>query len=179
MSKIICISGESGSGKTTIAELLEKRGYNYIESYTTRPMRFQDEEGHIFVDMDKYNEDKKSGNMVAETFFNGNYYWTLKEQYESGEKSVCVMDARGSDDLKQKELNCLCIFLKCDEKTRKNRMYLRKYGYKINNILDFEIENRIEHDRDEFKIVRCDYVVDSNRSIDEVFRCIKTIIGEF
>jgi Guanylate kinase len=59
MSKIICISGESGSGKTTIAELLEKRGYNYIESYTTRPMRFQDEEGHIFVNMDRYNKDKK------------------------------------------------------------------------------------------------------------------------
>ncbi|MDV7402737.1 hypothetical protein RZS08_65550, partial [Arthrospira platensis SPKY1] len=48
--KIICLCGESGSGKTTIAELLEKEGYNYIQSYTTRKARFEGEKGHIFVD---------------------------------------------------------------------------------------------------------------------------------
>lgn len=179
MNKIICIVGESGSGKSTMAELLEKQGYSYIKSYTTRSLRSSNEKGHIFVDMDRYIKDKKSGNMIAQTFFNNNYYWTIKEQYDVKEKSVCVMDARGSKELKESRVNCISIFLKCDEKTRKRRMYFRKYGYEVSGTVDYEIENRMVNDKDAFKIVRCDYVLDSNGSIDEVFRCLKMIIGEF
>lgn len=40
-----------------------------MQSYTTRPKRFEDETGHTFVD-----KSVKDENVVTETYFNGNYY---------------------------------------------------------------------------------------------------------
>ena len=46
--------GKSASGKTTIANRLEEK-YNHIQvqSYTTRPPRYEGEVGHIFVTDDE------------------------------------------------------------------------------------------------------------------------------
>ena len=44
------IVGASGSGKTTVANALEEKyGYKQFQSYTTRPMRTENETGHTFV----------------------------------------------------------------------------------------------------------------------------------
>lgn len=190
MDRIICIVGESGSGKSTVAEFLEKEGYNYIQSYTTRPQRRKGELGHIFVDMNKYIADKKEGDIVAETYFNNNYYWSTKTQYQNKGKSVYTVDAKGSKELKEKieDAEVISIFLKCEERTRIERMYWRKYNYitpeekakvnEIRNLEDFDedIVDRIKNDRQVFKIVSCDYVVDANRSIEEVLEDVKSLI---
>ena len=43
---LFLIVGASGSGKTTIANTLEERyGYKQIQSYTTRPKRYETECG--------------------------------------------------------------------------------------------------------------------------------------
>ena len=49
---IYLIVGKSGSGKTTLVEALKKYGYNSIESYTTRPKRFDNETCHTFITED-------------------------------------------------------------------------------------------------------------------------------
>ena len=42
--------GKSASGKTTVANMLEeKHGHVQVQSYTTRPPRYEGEVGHIFV----------------------------------------------------------------------------------------------------------------------------------
>ena len=47
---IFLIIGESGSGKTTLVSSLEKqKNLKSIQSYTTRPPRYENEYGHIFV----------------------------------------------------------------------------------------------------------------------------------
>ena len=47
--------GRSSSGKTTIANILEERyGYKQVQSYTTRPPRYEGEVGHIFVNENEF-----------------------------------------------------------------------------------------------------------------------------
>ena len=64
--------GRSASGKTTVANMLERDGYNQIQSYTTRPPRYQDETGHTFISNKEYD---KLDNIVASTLYNGYHYW--------------------------------------------------------------------------------------------------------
>ena len=70
MSKVLLVLlGESGTGKTTIAnELRNKYNMKVLQSYTTRPKRDENEDGHTFVSLgeylllkDKVAENKYSG----------------------------------------------------------------------------------------------------------------------
>ena len=76
---IICLTGESGTGKTTIAEYIEEK-YNIpsIYSYTDRPPRYPNERGHTFVTPQEYDEFDIS-DMIAYTNFGGNRYCCLKQ----------------------------------------------------------------------------------------------------
>ena len=58
MSKFIfLIIGCSGSGKTAITEKLEELYHlKSIQSYTTRPPRYDGETGHIFVSNEEFDE---------------------------------------------------------------------------------------------------------------------------
>jgi len=176
--KIICLVGESGSGKSTIAELLEKEGYNYIQSYTTRKPRYEGEKGHIFTDdASRFYEDIYLKNeYIAYTYFDGHHYFATKEQYQGKGTSIYVVDVTGIKKLKQrvKDAEIVVIYLKCEQHTRWDRMCWRKH--KDTNIADFDIWERIDHDKEAFKIVECNYVVDANRPIENVLKDIKSLI---
>lgn len=94
---IVCLIGESGCGKTTIAEKLNKEyGYVTLESYTTRQKRLEDEIGHIFISEEKYN---LLPNKVATTYFDGSYYCATKEQIENSD--IYIVDPPGFKQLKE------------------------------------------------------------------------------
>jgi guanylate kinase len=181
MDRIICLVGESGSGKSTIAEELSKKDYNYIQSYTTRKQRYEGEKGHIFVDYEMYIEStitvEDKANIIAYTYFDGNHYWASREQYRNRGNSIYIVDPVGVRELKEevKDAEIITIYLNADEQIRYNRMCKRKYGEE--NIYDEAIYSRIKHDKKAFKIIQCDYVVDSNRSLEEVLSDIENIIG--
>lgn len=193
MDKIICLVGESGSGKSTIAELLGKDGYNYIQSYTTRPERYKGEKGHIFVDClpekDFYiydcidNKVEPQENVIAYTFYSGNHYWTVKEQYHGKGTSIYVIDPAGIKYLKEKttDAEILVIYLKADEEIRQHRMFNRETKYVTNSpsrscMAGLLIGQRLINDKEAFKVVPCDYVVDANRGIKEVLKDIEELI---
>lgn len=90
--------GQSASGKTTIANILETQyGYKQVESYTTRKPRYDDERGHIFVNEEEF---KNLGELAAYTFYNGNHYGTTFEQLEKCD--VYVIDVPGVESLLEK-----------------------------------------------------------------------------
>jgi guanylate kinase len=199
MDTIVCLVGESGSGKSTIAEELEKEGYNYIQSYTTRPKRYDNEKGHIFVkDVPTSihvhgfsNEAIIKNGIMAHTFFDGYYYWASKEQYQNKGISIYVIDPKGVEKLKESinDAEIVVLYIKADEATRWKRMLRRELevnecdelGFiqriEMHNLMREKVEKRIRHDQEAFKIIKCDYVVDANQPIDEVVRLVKQITG--
>lgn len=170
-TKIIALVGESGSGKSTIGELLSKEGYKYINSFTTRKPRYENETGHIFTTEKQYQCNKASGTIVAETIFDEERYWTTKGQFNG--ECVYVVDVAGVKDLKQKMKDAEIVVI-----------YLRVFdGFRYTRMLDrgecFEkARERIKHDREVFKIIPCNYVVDANRDIESVFKDVLEVIKE-
>ena len=96
---IICIVGESGSGKTLMAEWFEKLyGYNLIQSYTTRPKRTLDENGHTFItdkDFNKFLEDDEE--MIASTQWGDVRYCCLRKDVR--DYNTYVIDEHGLNTL--------------------------------------------------------------------------------
>lgn len=86
--------GKSGSGKTTIANMLENNGYSQVQSYTTRPPRCENERGHIFISEEEYNQ---LNNVVAATLYNDYHYCTTLDQIQDAD--IYVVDPRGVETL--------------------------------------------------------------------------------
>lgn len=96
---IVVIIGESGAGKTTAAEYLQKElKWHNIVSYTTRPMRQGETDGreHYFVDG---NDMPARESMCAYTFFGGHHYWTTWKQLMGYDVYVYVIDEKGLMEL--------------------------------------------------------------------------------
>lgn len=97
MKHVFCFIGRSGSGKTTIAEELERYGYKQLISYTNRKQRNPKDHSHIFVCDDVYatipDEDK-----VAEIHFDDHWYCATKEQLLNCD--IYVVDPEGFRRLK-------------------------------------------------------------------------------
>lgn len=117
--------GQSGSGKTTAAELLEdKFGYKSVQSYTTRPKRHDNETGHIFVSKEEFD---KLTDLAAYTEYNGFEYCTTSSQLDDCD--IYVIDVPGVETLLKKYTNkdrriCI-IYFKSNVSTRIERMVER------------------------------------------------------
>lgn len=100
MNNIYLIVGESGAGKTTIAEALcEKNGWTQIQSYTNRPPRSDDEAGHCFIDKEVFPTfteiERVFDDIVARTDYNGHCYFCTQAQIEDDD--LYVIDPAGID----------------------------------------------------------------------------------
>lgn len=102
--KVLCIVGASGSGKDTIARLLEKTdmGFKVLVSHTTRPMRpgERNHREHIFHDPTK-NIGYAKMDMLAYTQFGGYEFWTNFTDLSTTRINVYVIDERGLDYLRE------------------------------------------------------------------------------
>ena len=89
VKNIYLIIGKSGAGKTTIADILETKYHlKQIQSYTTRPPRYDGERGHIFVTKKDFTNEMIS-NCVAFTTYLDNYYWcTSTSGFKSSMTSI-------------------------------------------------------------------------------------------
>ena len=82
--------GPSASGKTSVANALEKYGYKQVYSYCTRAPRYDGEPGHVFISKEEFDALE---NKVAYTEYDGNFYCTTKEQLD--EVDIYVVDVPG------------------------------------------------------------------------------------
>ena len=129
---LFLIVGASGSGKTTIANTLEERyGYKQIQSYTTRPKRYEAECGHTFVTDEEFNN---LTNLIGFTHYNNFRYCATAEQADNA--TLYVIDPAGVEFLKKNYNNkpVKVITITSPIHTRINRMEQR--GDAFNKIME-------------------------------------------
>lgn len=101
--------GQSGSGKTTVANMLsDKYGYRQIWSYCTRPPRYENEPGHVFISESEFDS---LGELAAYTKYNNYRYGTTFEQLNDAD--IYVIDVPGLESLLQKlrdDDRPICVF---------------------------------------------------------------------
>ncbi len=173
MKNIYCIVGPSGCGKTTLTEALaEKYGYKVIESYTTRPPRYEGEKGHIFVSPEEF---KALGEMCAYTKFDGHEYGVTPDLIERND--LYVIDPAGIEYLRQKyngEKGVKVIGITAPVDILIERMIVRGDS-------EDKIIKRLANDAEAFK--HLDYITDafveSDRPIEELCESVKYRIDNF
>ncbi len=162
---IICLVGDSGSGKT-LASLYLQEVFNWkaIVSYTTRPMRDDETDGveHWFVDSSRIPEQHE---LCAYTVFGGCQYWTEWRQFVENQMNVYVIDEKGLIDLCSKEQSPFSFHLVTIKINRK--------------IKDGIAEERIARDKGRANLPEkfYDYVVNNDYSI-EAFKATLYLIGK-
>jgi len=121
---MILLTGKSGSGKDTVANILAKDyGYKHIVSYTTRDKRIADIDGvsYNFITKDKFKELLKKGFFAEHTFYTGNYYGAALK--DLGNNKVLVVEPEGHRQLKaRKDLDTVSFFLHVPDEVRVKRM---------------------------------------------------------
>ena len=118
---IVCITGESGVGKDTVADMLVEMlpETKKILSYTTRPPRYTGERTHRFIKdgiqidyadvritiEEVLNQISTPDNWVAWTMIDGYLYWTEAEQFDKDKINIYVIDDAGLAQLINSEFD--------------------------------------------------------------------------
>lgn len=167
--KIICLIGESGSGKSTIGDHLVSSGYENISLYTTRKKRFANEDGRFFVDDENeldlafLPDGKKKLAYIG--YFSGNWYWVFESQLSA--KSTLTIDPYSVANLKSNlngdNFRLITMYLKADRKTRFSRMVERmaKSGKSKIEIEEIVLE-RMSMEISTYSSFTCDCVLDTS-----------------
>lgn len=177
-TKIVCIIGESGGGKTSLLKSLELEGeINIIQSYTSREPRYEGEWGHEWGDGHLFIEHSLADEVVASTYFNGNLYWANKKQFDEEKINIYVIDRRGIDLLRllnKDEYEVYVIYINTDEMVRMERQVAREVakGGEEDEARD-KMRERIEHDREAFKGLEYDFMINGDLPMN-----INTVILE-
>jgi len=100
---MIILVGESASGKTTVAKLLqEKYGMKMITTYTTRPMRDGEVNGvdYYFIDREKFEDLQMHGFFAETAEYRGWLYGSSKYDYLD-DNNVVVLTPHGLRQVKR------------------------------------------------------------------------------
>ena len=114
----IVISGPSGVGKNTIADILIDKGYGiYSVSVTTRGIREGEKEGrdYFFVSKEEFDKNIENDNFLEYAKYGDNYYGTLKsyvfDNLDSGTNVIAVVDIQGGVNIEKIFPEAVLIFI--------------------------------------------------------------------
>ena len=170
--------GKSASGKTTVANILEKaHGFVQLQSYTTRPKRHTNETGHTFISDKEFD---KLLNIVAYTEYNGHRYGATKKQVD--EVDIYVLDVPGVETILKQyktERPIVIFYFDTTVHTRINRMIARgdHDNAIISRLLEDEKDNWWQQLEDIIMPLELEkdirlYIINANNNLDTVLKSV-------
>lgn len=176
----VVISAPSGSGKTTICKMLQKRHpeFGFSISATTRPKRTEEKNGreYYFLSPKEFQQKKIRGHFLEWSRVYGAYYGTIKSQVDRlAQKHSAILfdiDTRGGLALKKQYPHAVLIFL-LPPSRRVQQIRLQNRGTE-----DFQTQKfRLQQSKNELlHLRRYDYVV-VNARLSQTIRRIESIIS--
>lgn len=143
--KIILLAGQSGSGKTSIGKELAKNEekYNFVHSYTDRPMRESDEWGHTFVESKHMDLLLERNDIVASTQIKEKRYCTIKSQFDKDKINIYTVDVNGINDTLKAfpRADIMTVLLRRNSIDIKDERIERDVAIPPREDVDFLIEN--------------------------------------
>ena len=118
---MIVIIGESASGKSTVADFLEKQyQYKKIITYTTRPKREYEKDGvdYHFLTDNQFDELNERGFFAETAIYNNWKYASAKKDYLQN-NSIAVLTPKGLRQIRQNGLkNIYSVYLTVPRRDR-------------------------------------------------------------
>lgn len=171
---IVLLAGPSGSGKSTVAKEMEKKyGMKQVDSYTTRPPRYEGETGHIFVSEEEFDSLK---DLCAFTVFNGYRYGVTSDVVDACD--IYVIDTYGIEYLKKHykgNTKIISVALNCSPETAGTRMRTRGDG-------EDAVNSRLENDKKAFANLKdvCDIYIDvDSLTVEDTVRTVVESVNKF
>lgn len=176
----IVLSAPSGTGKTTLAHLLNNSmdKLTLSVSYTTRPMRGSEQDGlnYHFIDESRFKAMTKSNEFLEWAVVHENYYgsgaqWT-EENLALGKLVLFDIDVQGGLQIKKHYQEAVTIFI-----TPPSFEELEKRLVRRGTESSESIKKRLEAARDEISIGlhQYDYVI-NNEKLDRALFDLTSII---
>ncbi len=185
--KIVFILWVSWSWKTTlINNLIQDKIFEYIPSYTTRPIREWEKswDKYIFVSQKEFKQSIKNWEFLEYAIVHQtNYYWTklkpLQEAMQDQKIPIKEIDINWLEIiLKEKKIkptDFISIFLDIDDFVMTQRILTRQPDISMD-----EFEHRLESAQIERQKAQklCNFVINADKSPDKLHQEVKTIILE-
>lgn len=177
----VILSGPSGVGKNTVADILIERGYGiYSVSMTTRKRREKEIDGkdYFFVDTKEFEDNIEKGNFLEYAKYNDNYYGTLKSyvfgNIDNGTNVIAVVDIQGGVNIDKIFPEAVLIFIMPPSfEELEHRLRNRNTDSEEDILKRLEIAKREIDFKDNY-----DYVVVNNTIEDTVLEIVDIINKE-
>lgn len=176
----IVLSAPSGTGKTTLAHLLNNSmdKLSLSVSYTTRPMRGSEQDGvnYHFIDEERFKQMLHNDEFLEWAIVHGNYYgsgakWT-EENLELGRHVLFDIDVQGGLQIKGHYQDAVTIFITPPSFEELESRLVRRGTESPESI-----RRRLDAAQDEIKVglEKYDYVI-NNEKLDRALFDMTSII---